>query len=180
MDTENDLTAQVNAFLENELTQVNYQQGLEILLESLSSKIVDIFGRNALLSMLYQIGATTGSVVAKRIIEEQGKETFTPVEAFSLLFKTVRSYFKVMVKEIKQDEHGMSITFTNHCFLRNIIKDREKLRAGGRLCRITKGYIESAMDTLLKGGDQKVEVGFVENDEDGDCCLEKLTITRKR
>ena len=170
---------QINEFLENELANVNYLKGMEILLESLSNKIVDIFGRNALLSMLYQIGATTGAVVAKRIIEEQGKESFTVIEAFSLLFRSLKSYFKVMVKRIEQDGETVSITFTNHCFLRAAIKDRPDLQAGGRLCRITKGYIESALATLLAGGYQKIDVAFMENDMENDCCLERVVVTKK-
>ena len=56
--------------------------GYEVVLEAMVYKIYDLFGKNALLSMTYQIGAGPGGQIATRILKERNIDKIEdPVEA---------------------------------------------------------------------------------------------------
>lgn len=169
---------EINEQIKNAVENVDYLKGMEILLESFGDKIIDVFGRNTLLSVLYQIGAKTGQVIADRIKEEQGKEEFEPLEAVGIFFKEVKDFFSVQVKRIEEDEEYIKIYLQNHCFLRDAMNKRKGLVPGKTLCRINKGYFEVALYNLVKIKYKKVDMSLVENDEGANCCIECLTFKK--
>ena len=58
---------ELNARIRNYSYPLKSLSGFEIICESLVYKIYDIFGKNMLLSMLYQIGRGPGDIIANRI-----------------------------------------------------------------------------------------------------------------
>ena len=66
----------MNKVLENNPEHLDSLTGFEIICESMVYKILDIFGRNSLLSMLYQIGAGPGETISNRLKEIYRKEEF--------------------------------------------------------------------------------------------------------
>ena len=59
----------LNRKIQNDISNINSLKGFEVISESIVYKILDIFGRNSLLSMLYQTGAGPGEKIAKIIHE---------------------------------------------------------------------------------------------------------------
>ncbi|MFX0100279.1 MAG: hypothetical protein ACFFCS_11910 [Candidatus Hodarchaeota archaeon] len=171
---------EINNLIKNEVENVDYLKGMEIVLESFSAKIMDVFGKNTLLSMLYQIGAKTGEIIAKRIKREHKKEIFEPLEAIGIFFKEVKGFFCVEVKNIEEDENYIRIYLKNHCFFRDAMNNRAGLVPGKMLCRINKGYFEFALLNLVKPVYNKVDMSLVENDEANDCCIECLSFKKAK
>ena len=155
--------------------------GYEVVLESLVYKIYDVFGRNALLSMMYQIGSGPGQEVAEDILKHRNNQKFTdPFEAVTTLLNRQRKFYEVIVKDIKEEPaefNGkkftkITITINNRCFFRESLKKRKRLKIGGPLCRINKAYYETALK-LLTG--LKCEISFIQNDEKIGMCLETVS-----
>ncbi|MHA1764022.1 MAG: hypothetical protein ACTSYC_09760, partial [Promethearchaeota archaeon] len=97
-------------------------------------------------------------------------------EAFELLLKELKEFYSVKIISIEKNKSERKITLTieNHCFLRESIKKREKLKPGKTLCRISKGYFESAFKNLLGKKLRKIEINFIKDDESKDVCIEVL------
>lgn len=162
----------LNEKILNTNKELNSLKGLEIISESLVFKIYDLFGRNALLSMLYQIGKGTGETVVNRIKEKYQKDVFQIEEAVQILLEELKEFYAVQIKEVKASKNKIQIIIENRCFLREPIKSRKKLKFGKAFCRINKGYFETAFKELTNI--QKVEINFVENDEKRNLCIEEL------
>lgn len=149
-------------------------KGFEIIAESMVEKIYDIFGRNSLLSMLYQTGAGPGKIIANRLKKKYGKEHLRVDEALELLMKELREFYAVQVKKIEEDSSKVRFVITNKCFLRDPFKEREKLQFGKAFCRINKGYFETAFNELLEDDIKKIEINFLRDDPEHDVCVEEL------
>ncbi|MHA1804780.1 MAG: hypothetical protein ACTSU4_09660 [Promethearchaeota archaeon] len=167
---------EINRRIYNPKENLDSLKGFEIIAESLVFKIYDLFGRNMLLSALYQVGSGPGETIAERIKNQYNKREFELFEAFELLLKELKEFYSVKIISIEKNllERKITLTIENHCFLRNPIKQREKLKHGKSLCRISKGYFETAFKSLLGKKLRKIEINFVKNDELKDVCLEKL------
>ncbi len=166
----------LNAKLQNANANVDSIRGIEVVLEAFVKKVIELFGKNALLSAGYQIGAAPGQKIAQRILATRGNVKFTdPIEALLALFTETKKYFNVeivKVDNIQQNGTDVIVTMKNHCFLRDVIKHRSGLEMGGPLCRINKGYLEAALKLLL--GEKKVELTRTGDDPGADMCLETL------
>jgi len=57
----------LNGSIQNDISNINSLKGFEVISESIVFKILDIFGRNSLLSMLYQTGSGPGEAIARKI-----------------------------------------------------------------------------------------------------------------
>jgi len=66
----------LNKRIKNNAPNINSLKGFEIICEAMVYKILDIFGKNALLSMLFQIGAGPGTQISERLKRFYGKENF--------------------------------------------------------------------------------------------------------
>ncbi|MHA1986797.1 MAG: hypothetical protein ACW98D_09175 [Promethearchaeota archaeon] len=165
---------ELNERILNPLENINSVKGFEIITESLVYKVYDIFGRNSLLSILYQTGVFPGTLVAERIKKEYGKEDFEIVEALIILMDELKDYYSIQVRDIEKYDDKYRIIIENHCFLRSPIKNREKLKFGKALCRINKGYFETAFKLLLGNKINKIEINYLENDVEKDVCVEEL------
>jgi hypothetical protein len=170
---------ELNEEIKNETSNLDSLKGFEIVAESLTYKIYDIFGRNSLLSMLYQVGAGPGSQIAERLKEKYGKERFALDEAFKILLKELKEFYSVEVRDIQEDEEKIRIEISNRCFLREPFKDREKLKFGKAFCRVNKGYFETAFNLMLDDTFEKIEINFLRNDKDEDACIEELIFYKK-
>jgi len=164
-----------NSMFENDSKNVNSLKGFEIICESMVSKIYDLFGRNALLSMLFQIGSGPGNVIANRIKQIYGKEEFEVLDAFAILMNELKDFYSIVVKEIEDSDDRLKLVIENHCFLREPIKHRENMKFGKAFCRVNKGYFETAFKKLLGNKIKKIEINFLYNDEEKDMCIEELT-----
>ncbi|MHA1913386.1 MAG: hypothetical protein ACW986_13010 [Promethearchaeota archaeon] len=170
---------ELNDRIKNPIENLSSEKGFEVLTESLVYKVYDIFGRNVLLSILYQTGTFPGEVIADRIKQEYGKEEFEVIEAVVILMDELKDFYSIQIREIQQLEDRYRIIIENHCFLREPIKHREKLKFGKALCRINKAYFETAFQKLLGNKVKKIEINYLENDENKDACVEELNFYLK-
>ncbi|MFX1573609.1 MAG: hypothetical protein ACFFB0_12735 [Promethearchaeota archaeon] len=164
----------LNERIHNPIENINSVKGFEIITESLVYKVYDVFGRNSLLSILYQIGVFPGTIIAERIKKEYNKEEFEMMEAIVILMDELKEYYSVQIRDIEQYADRYRIIIENHCFLRQSIKNRERLDYGKTFCRVNKGYFETVFQKLLGNKIKKVEVNFLENDVEKDVCIEEL------
>jgi len=165
---------ELNEKIVNPVENINSVKGFEIITESLVYKVYDVFGRNSLLSILYQTGVFPGTIIAERIKKEYQKEDFEIMEALVVLMDELKDYYSVQVRDIEQYEDRYRIIIENHCFLREPIKHREKLKFGKALCRINKAYFETAFKILLGNKVKNIEINYLENDTEKDVCVEEL------
>lgn len=165
---------ELNKELRNSKENVNSLKGFEIISEAMVYKIYDIFGRNSLLSMLYQTGAGPGEAIAKRLKEKYEREEFEISEAFEVLFKELTDFYSIQVKDVEEDDEKVRYIISNYCFLREPISHREKLKPGKALCRINKAYFEVAFKKMLGNKVKNVEINFLRNDEENNVCIEEV------
>ena len=165
---------ELNERIFNPTENINSVKGFEIITESLVYQVYDVFGRNSLLSILYQTGVRPGSIIAERIKKEYGKEKFEIVEALVILMDELKEFYSIQVRDVEQFEDRYRIVIENHCFLRKPISHREKLDYGKAFCRINKGYFETAFQKLLGDNIKKIEINFIESDDEKDVCIEEL------
>ena len=165
---------ELNERIDNPVENINSVKGFEIITESLVYKVYDVFGRNSLLSILYQTGVFPGTIIAERIKKEYQKEDFEIMEALVVLMGELKDYYSIQVRDIEQYEDRYRIIIENHCFLREPIKHREKLKFGKALCRINKAYFETAFKILLGNKVKNIEINYLENDTEKDVCVEEL------
>lgn len=165
---------EINERILNPIDNINSVKGFEIISESLVYKVYDIFGRNSLLSILYQTGVFPGTIIAERIKREYGKENFEIMEALVILMDELKEFYSIQVRDIEQYKDRLRIIIENHCFLRTSISNREKLDYGKTFCRINKGYFETAFQKLLGNKIKKIEINFLENDAEKGVCVEEL------
>ena len=165
---------ELNERISNPIENIDSVKGFEIITESLVYKVYDVFGRNSLLSILYQTGAFPGNTIAERLKKEYNKEEFEMVEALIVLMDELKNFYSIQVRDIEQFDDRYRVIIENHCFLRNPIKNREKLKFGKALCRINKGYFETAFQKLLGSKFKKIEINFLENDTEKDVCVEEI------
>ncbi|MFX1346416.1 MAG: hypothetical protein ACFFBC_03035 [Promethearchaeota archaeon] len=169
-----DYKKELNERIKNPIENINSVKGFEIITESLVYKVYDVFGRNSLLSILYQIGVFPGNIIAERIKKEYQKEEFEIMEVLIILMDELKEFYSVQVKDIEEYEDRYRIIIENHCFLREPIKHREKLEFGKAFCRTNKGYFETAFKKLLGDKIKKIEINFLEDDPEKDVCVEEL------
>ena len=165
---------EINERIQNPVDNINSVKGLEIISESLVYKVFDVFGRNSLLSILYQTGVFPGTIIAERIKREYGKEKYEIMEALVILMDELKEFYSIQIRDIEQHENKYRIVIENHCFLREPISHREKLNYGQYFCRTNKGYFETVFQKLLGEKIKKIEINFLENDVEKDVCVEEL------
>jgi len=165
---------EINKKIFNPIENIDSLKGFEIISESIVYKILDLFGRNSLLSMLYQIGVGPGEAISKRLKEKYNKDDFKIIETLIMLMNELREFYSIKVREIEQYENIIRIEIENYCFLREPIKHRDKLKYGKAFCRVNKGYFETAFKKLLGDKIKKIEIKFLENDPQKDVCIEEL------
>ena len=165
---------ELNKRLKNPVESINGLKGYEIISESIVYKVYDLFGRNSLLSMLYQVGAGPGEVIANRLKEKYEKEDFEVLEALELLLSELKEFYSIQVRTIEEDNEKVRLVIENHCFLRDSIKRRPKLGFGKAFCRVNKGYFETALRKMLGSNISKIDINYLENDEEKDACIEEL------
>ena len=169
-----DYKKELNERISNPIENINSIKGFEIISESLVYKVYDVFGRNSLLSILYQTGVFPGTIIAERIKKEYNKEEFEIIEALVILMDELKEFYSIQIRDIEQYTDKYRIIIENYCFLRKPISHREKLDYGKAFCRINKGYFETAFQKLLGNKIKKVEINFLENDAEKDVCVEEL------
>ncbi|MBN1799931.1 MAG: hypothetical protein JW891_00400 [Candidatus Lokiarchaeota archaeon] len=165
---------EINEKIKNPPSNLKTLKGYEIIAESIVEKVRDLFGRNSLLTMLYQVGAGPGKKISERLKSKYGKEDFDIIEALEILTLELKEFYSIIIKDITEDEEKIRIIIQNHCFLRDSFKEREKLQYGKAFCRINKGYYEVALKNLIGEKIRKVEINFLENSEEQDACVEEM------
>ncbi|MFX1489664.1 MAG: hypothetical protein ACFFBI_10980 [Promethearchaeota archaeon] len=165
---------ELNKRIYNPVENIHSIKGFEILTESLVYKVYDVFGRNSLLSILYQTGVFPGEIIAERIKMEYNKNEFDIIEAMIILMDELKEFYSIQIRDIEKYKDRYRILIENHCFLRKPISHREKLDYGKTLCRINKGYFETAFKKLLGDKVKKIEINFLENNAQKDVCVEEL------
>lgn len=165
---------ELNKRLKNPVEAINGLKGYEIISESIVYKVYDIFGRNSLLSMLYQVGAGPGEAIANRLKEKYQKDEFEVLEALELLLTELKEFYSIQVRTIEEDDEKVRLVIENRCFLRDSIKRRPKLDFGKAFCRVNKGYFETALRKMLGSDISKIDINYIENDEEKDACIEEL------
>ena len=165
---------ELNKRIKNPVEAINSIKGYEIISESIVYKVYDIFGRNSLLSMLYQVGAGPGEIIAIRLKEKYEKEEFEVLEALELLLSELKEFYSIHVRSIEEDDEKVRLVIENHCFLRDSIKRRPKLDFGKAFCRVNKGYFETAFRKMLGIKISKIDINYIENNEEKDACIEEL------
>ncbi len=164
----------INERLKNESSNINPLKGYEIICEAMVYKILDIFGKNSLLSMLYQTGAGPGEVIANRIKLNYGKDQFEIIEALEILISELKEFYSIQIQTIEENPEFIRVVLQNHCFLRESIKRRGKLQFGKAFCRVNKGYFETALKKLIGNKMKRIDIRFLRNEPEKDVCLEEL------
>ena len=170
---------ELNQALMNPRESYEVLTGFETILENLVSRIYDLFGRNALLSMLYTIGSGPGHELANTILEEKRAQKIEdPFEAMKLLLTKSKEFFSVQVQNYKLESYDekyekLIMTINNSCFYRESLNRKKLLKIGGPLCRINKAFFETAWKTLTG---LRCEIDFKENDDANGHCNETITI----
>ncbi|NHJ25012.1 MAG: hypothetical protein EAX89_10575 [Candidatus Lokiarchaeota archaeon] len=164
----------INERLKNEPSNINPLKGYEIICEAMVYKILDIFGKNSLLSMLYQTGAGPGEVIANRIKLNYGKDQFEIIEALEILISELKEFYSIQIQTIEENPEFIRVVLQNHCFLRESIKRRGKLQFGKAFCRVNKGYFETALKKLIGNKMKRIDIRFLRNVPEKDVCLEEL------
>ncbi len=154
--------------------KLNVLKGYEIITESLIFKMYDVFGRNALLSLLYQVGTVPGLTIAKRIKKKYNKEIFGILESFELLLSELKEYYSIQITNVEEDDEKIRFIFENRCFLRNSYKHRKRLKPGKAFCRVNKGYFEKALKEMLGETIKRVEINFLDDNVEKDVCEEEI------
>ncbi len=167
----------INDKIQNEVSNIDSYLGLEIICEAFVYKILKVFGKNSLLSILYQVGSGPGEVIANKIKETYNRDDFEILELFEILLRELKGLYSIQIREIQEEPNRIRIVIENRCYLRRLIEDREKLEFGMAFCRVNKGYFETAIKILLKDKIKKVEINYLENDEENEFCLEELIFT---
>ena len=162
----------LNKKIKNPSENLNPLKGFEIIAESLVYGIYDIFGRNTLLSMLYQTGKGPAEIIVKRIKEKHRKDVFKIEEAVAILLEELKDYYSVEIKSVENLGETVRILIENRCFLRGTFKSRKKLSYGSAFCRINKGYFETAL--MIMTNIKKVDINFIENNQEKDVCIEEF------
>jgi len=165
---------ELNEAIQNPVSNLKPLNGLEIIAEAFVYKTYDLLGRNGLLSMLYRVGAGPGEIIAERIKEKYQKQEFDIIEALKILTSELKHYYSIQYRTFEEDDEKIRFTSENHCFLRETIKRREKLKPGKAFCRINKGYFEVALKSLIGDKIKRIEINFLENDEENDVCIEEM------
>jgi len=163
---------EINKKILNSTDNLDSESGLEIISEALVYKIYDVFGRNSLLSMLYQVGKGPGEAISQRIKEKYNKNKFRIEEALEILINELKEYYSIQIRSVEQSDGVIKFIIENHCFLSPCIKHREKLEFGKAYCRINKAYFETALLELTNI--KKIDINFLERDETKDVCVEEL------
>ena len=166
----------LNKNIQNDFSNINSIKGFEVISEALVYNIFDIFGRNSLLSMLYQTGSGPGEEIAKRMQEKYNKSEFEIFEALELLMRELKDFYSIQIREVQEYSDHFKVIIENHCFLRDSIKHRERLKPGKAFCRINKGYFETAFRKLLGDKIKKIEINFLNDDVERDVCVEELVV----
>jgi len=156
-----DILNDINKNIQNDSSNVNSLKGFEIICESMVYKILDIFGKNSLLSMLYQTGSGPG-------------EIFGIFEALEILMTELKEYYSMQIREVQLNSDQTRVVIENFCFLRESSKRREKLQPGKAFCRVNKGYFETAFRKLLGNKIKKIEINFLHDDPEKNVCVEEL------
>ncbi len=164
----------INKNIQNESSNIKSLKGFEIICESMVYKILDIFGKNSLLSMLYQTGSGPGEIIAKRIKEKHNKEEFGIFEALEILLTELKDFYSIQIREVQLNPDQTRVIIENFCFLREPMKHREKLQPGKAFCRVNKGYFETAFRKLLGNKVKKIEINFLQDDPEKNVCVEEL------
>ncbi len=163
-----------NEKIRNNGVKLNVLRGYEIIAESLIFKMYDVFGRNALLSLLYQVGTVPGLTIAKRLKEKYKKKVFGILESFQILLGELKEFYSVQITKVEEDEEKIRFIIENKCFLRDSYKIRKKLKPGKAFCRVNKGYFEKALKEMLGETIKSVEINFLDNNVEKDVCEEEI------
>ncbi len=164
----------INEKIRNNGVKLNVLRGYEIITESLIFKMDDIFGRNALLSILYQVGTVPGMTIAKRLKEKYNKEVFGILESLELLLGELKEFYSVQIRKGEEDDENIRIIIFNKCYLRDSYRHRKRLKPGKAFCRVNKGYFEKAFKELLGETIKSVEINFLDDNVEKDVCEEEI------
>lgn len=164
----------LNMSIQNDVSNVNSLKGFEIISESIVYEILDLFGKNTLLSMLYRTGTGPGIKIAEIIKKKYNKDDFTIFEALKILMTELKDFYSLQIREVQEYQDHLKVIIENYCFLRAPYSHREKLKPGKAFCRINKGYFETAFIKLLGDKLKKVEINFLHDDLENDVCIEEI------
>ena len=164
----------LNSSIQNDVSNIDSMKGFEVISESIVYKVLDIFGRNSLFSMLYQTGAGPGEKIAEIIQKKYDKNNFGIFEALKILMNELKDFYSIQIREVQEYSDHFKVIIGNYCFLREPYKHRERLKPGKAFCRINKGYFETAFKKLIGDKLKKVEINFLHDDPENDVCVEEI------
>ncbi len=170
-----------NNLINNEEPKFEPKTEYEKVILSLVTKIRDLYGRGTVLSMTYQIGSDGGIKAANEILNQRGGKTFDdPIEAMVVLSTLVKHQYSIFIESIDTEESSNTITVNvlNRCAFREMTTKYKEIRPGSSICRIGKGFFESALKLLLKDT-YKIEISFKENVEAEAKCREIVKFIKK-
>jgi predicted hydrocarbon binding protein len=152
---------------DNELTQLKKTvDALTILAGGLAVTLNEVLGEHGGVAIIYNLGANAG----KRIAERLGKFK-EPREAMDNLFPQIKGIFDVSVKQLNHQQNGelKGEIETRGCFIREVLNKRG-IKVGGVLCRISRGYFETALSKMTGA---KVTVRMTEYSDNK--CLDSVS-----
>ena len=125
---------ELNELINNPRDSYEVITGYETVLEAMVYQIYDLFGRNALLSMLYTIGAGPAKEIAEEILKEKGVDKIEdPFEIMKLLLEKNKDFYSVQIQDIKLEPFDdktdkLIMEIQNECFYRKGLKRKNNLK----------------------------------------------------
>jgi len=169
----------INRSIQNDKSNIDSMKGFEVISESIVYKVLDLFGKNSLLSMLYQTGSGAGEAMTKKIKQKYAKNEFSIFEALKILMTELSDFYSMQIREVQTFSDHIKIIIENFCFLRDPYSHRGNLKPGKVFCRINKGYFETAFRKLLGDKIKKIEINFLHDDPENDVCVEEIIFYHK-
>ncbi|TFG17503.1 MAG: hypothetical protein EU530_10525 [Promethearchaeota archaeon] len=154
--------------------------GLRILLGSLTTELIKLYGKLTVNAIIYRIGQKPGEIIAEQILERYNKSKEDPFDnpsaAFNLLENSVTQLFDEEQIGLVAEDDKVTIKIKNVCPFRQVIMGRDDFVFGGTLCQFSSGYFESALKILT---DYNVEYSHDPKETNDEYCVISIVFRKK-
>jgi predicted hydrocarbon binding protein len=138
-----------NKLLDNPSPDFDIVGGYEVLMAGISKNLPETFGDATAKNFTYQIGVLPGRKIGERIVQENSNEKFeNVVEAAVNLMSRLKGYYQFQIENVDEENNQTILIARIKCYMEELYKHRTDLIKGGPLCRINKGYFESALKIM--------------------------------
>jgi predicted hydrocarbon binding protein len=143
----------------NDMSQLRRTvDALSILAGGLAITLDEVVGEHGGAAITYKLGANAGRKIADRM-----RRLEKPEDAMTKLFCETKGIYDTKMGEMRnlQDGEPSGVLEIKGCFIREVAK-KQGLKIGGTLCRITRGYYETALARMTG---KKVNIRLIDGSD---------------